>query len=175
MYLPKLTYVSGCVLVAWSYLTLCDPMNCSPPGSSVHGILHERKGCQFLLQRLCQRWLHRSWLHSCRSVSGLYVQLHWSVCSPDAILSGLLQSGSWVVSILQVCSLLVLSFASLCKPQNHFREIHKITSWNFHLDCIASIRQVGKNWHFDSIEASYSRTQNISLFSFSLILFIRVL
>jgi len=23
-------------------LTLCDPMNCSPPGSSVHGILHER-------------------------------------------------------------------------------------------------------------------------------------
>jgi len=27
---------------AQSCLTLCDPMNCSPPGSSVHGILHER-------------------------------------------------------------------------------------------------------------------------------------
>ena len=27
------------VLVAQSYLTLCDPMDCSPPGSSVHGIL----------------------------------------------------------------------------------------------------------------------------------------
>ena len=25
--------------VAQSYLTLCDPMDCSPPGSSVHGIL----------------------------------------------------------------------------------------------------------------------------------------
>ena len=25
-----------------SYLTLCDPMNCSPPGSSVHGILQAR-------------------------------------------------------------------------------------------------------------------------------------
>ena len=29
-------------LVAQSYLTLCDPMDCSPPGSSVHGILQAR-------------------------------------------------------------------------------------------------------------------------------------
>ena len=27
------------MLVAQSYLTLCDAMDCSPPGSSVHGIL----------------------------------------------------------------------------------------------------------------------------------------
>ena len=27
------------VLVAQLCLTLCDPMDCSPPGSSVHGIL----------------------------------------------------------------------------------------------------------------------------------------
>ena len=27
------------VLVAQSFLTLCNPRNCSPPGSSVHGIL----------------------------------------------------------------------------------------------------------------------------------------
>ena len=30
------------VLVAWSCLTLCDPMDCSPTGSSVHGILQAR-------------------------------------------------------------------------------------------------------------------------------------
>ena len=30
------------VLVAQSYLILCDPMNCSLPGSSVHGILLTR-------------------------------------------------------------------------------------------------------------------------------------
>ena len=33
--------------------TLCDPMACSPPGSSVHGILQARNtgvGCHFLLQ-----------------------------------------------------------------------------------------------------------------------------
>ena len=30
------------VLVAQSNLTLCDPMDCSPPGSSIHGILQVR-------------------------------------------------------------------------------------------------------------------------------------
>jgi len=28
--------------VAQSYLTLCDPMDCSPPGSSIHGIFQPR-------------------------------------------------------------------------------------------------------------------------------------
>ena len=32
-------WLSVKVSVAQSYLTLCDPMDCSPPGSSVHGIL----------------------------------------------------------------------------------------------------------------------------------------
>ena len=31
------------VLVVQSCLTPCDPMDCSPPGSSVHGILQARK------------------------------------------------------------------------------------------------------------------------------------
>ena len=31
-----------CVLVTQSRLILCDPMDCSPPGSSVHGILQAR-------------------------------------------------------------------------------------------------------------------------------------
>ena len=30
------------MLVSQSCLTLCDPMNCSPPGSSVHGFLQAR-------------------------------------------------------------------------------------------------------------------------------------
>ena len=44
--------------VKWSDLaqscpTLCDPMDCSPPGSSIHGILHGKNtgvGCPFLRQ-----------------------------------------------------------------------------------------------------------------------------
>ena len=31
-----------CVLLAQSYSTLCDPRDCSPPGSSVHGMLQTR-------------------------------------------------------------------------------------------------------------------------------------
>ena len=34
--------VCVCVLDAQSCLTLCDPMDCSPPGFSVHGILQAR-------------------------------------------------------------------------------------------------------------------------------------
>ena len=30
------------MLVAQSYLTLCNPIDCSPPGSSVYGILRAR-------------------------------------------------------------------------------------------------------------------------------------
>ena len=30
------------MLIVQSCLTLCDPVDCSPPGSSVHGILQER-------------------------------------------------------------------------------------------------------------------------------------
>ena len=36
------THQSVCILVAQLYQILCNPTNCSPPGSSVHGILwHE--------------------------------------------------------------------------------------------------------------------------------------
>ena len=34
--------VCVCVLVAQSCKTLCDPMDCNPPGSSVRGILQAR-------------------------------------------------------------------------------------------------------------------------------------
>ena len=34
--------VCVCVLVSQLCPTLCDPINCSPPGSSVHGILQAR-------------------------------------------------------------------------------------------------------------------------------------
>ena len=30
------------MLVTQMFLTLCDPVDCSPPGSSVHGILQAR-------------------------------------------------------------------------------------------------------------------------------------
>ena len=35
-------YIQVKVLITQSCLTLCDPMDCSPPGSSVHGIFQAR-------------------------------------------------------------------------------------------------------------------------------------
>ena len=45
-------YVKSESEVAQSCLTLCDPMDCSPPGSSSRGILQASTGvgCHFLLQ-----------------------------------------------------------------------------------------------------------------------------
>ena len=46
-------YVCVCVLVTQSCLTLCNPTDCSPPGSSIHGILPGKNtgaDCHFLLQ-----------------------------------------------------------------------------------------------------------------------------
>ena len=40
--LDSFSWVCMCVLVAQSCLTFHDPVDCSPPGSSVHGILQGR-------------------------------------------------------------------------------------------------------------------------------------
>ena len=73
-----------CVLVAQSCLTLCDPMKCSPPGSSVHGDSPDKNtgvGCHSLLQRIFPiqgsnlRLLHhRQILH------------HWATRKPNFII-----------------------------------------------------------------------------------------
>ena len=49
------------VLIPQSCLSLCDPMDCSPPDSSVHGILQARilvVGCHSLLQGVFLGLLH---------------------------------------------------------------------------------------------------------------------
>ena len=44
-----------------SCLTLCDPMDCSPPGSSVHGILQAR-----VLERTAISWRGGGVLRACK-------------------------------------------------------------------------------------------------------------
>ena len=34
--------VCACMLSCFTHVHLCDPIDCSPPGSSVHGILQAR-------------------------------------------------------------------------------------------------------------------------------------
>ena len=57
------------VLVTQLGLTLCDPVDCSPPGSSVHGILQARIlawVCHFLLQGIFPTQGSNSCLLHCR-------------------------------------------------------------------------------------------------------------
>ena len=42
LFFLRLLMMPMCVKSPQSCLTLCDPMDCSPPGSSVHGILQAR-------------------------------------------------------------------------------------------------------------------------------------
>ena len=51
--LPVFIFSVLCAQLLQSYLTLCDPMDCSPPGSSVHGDSQGKNtgvGCDALLQ-----------------------------------------------------------------------------------------------------------------------------
>ena len=58
---PKLalcTHTVTRVLVAQSCPTLCDPMDCSPPGSSVHAIFQARTtGVGFVANCQCRSWV----------------------------------------------------------------------------------------------------------------------
>ena len=60
-------------------LTLCDPMNCSPPGSSVHGDSLGKNtgvGCPFLLQGVFPGIEPVSLTSICISREVLYHQHH---------------------------------------------------------------------------------------------------
>ena len=57
--------------IAQSCLTLCDPMNCSPPGSSVHGDSpgkNTRVGCHVLLQEIFPSQGLNPGLLNCRQI-----------------------------------------------------------------------------------------------------------
>jgi len=79
-------------LVTQSCPTLCDPMDCSAPGSSVHGILQARRvGCHSLLQGIFPTQgsnpglLHCRWILYCLSDqerlpginTSLLIHLYW--------------------------------------------------------------------------------------------------
>ena len=79
------------VLIAKSRLTLCDPMDCSPPGSCVHGILQAR-----MLERVA--------ISSSRlifSTQGLNESLlHWQV---DSLPQSHLENPSFPIEGINTC------------------------------------------------------------------------
>ena len=86
-------------LVAQSYLTLCDPVDCSPPGSSVHGDSPGRNtgvGCHALLQGIFPTQGSNPGLPHCRQI--LYHQSHVAglIFHPKFTLPLNLEIKSWV-------------------------------------------------------------------------------
>ena len=66
-----------CCLVAKSWLTLCDPMDCSPPGSSVHGISHARTLEWVAVSFSRVSFWPRDWL--CVSCIGRWILYCWAL------------------------------------------------------------------------------------------------
>ena len=72
-----------CVLVEQSCLTLCDPMDCSPPGSSVCGILQARilewvsipfSRCVCVLSCFSCSWLFATlWTVACQGLLSIWI------------------------------------------------------------------------------------------------------
>ena len=67
-------------LITQSCWTLCNPMDCSPPGSSVHGIFHAR-----ILEWVAISYSRgssqpRDWIHiSYVSCNGRWILYHWAI------------------------------------------------------------------------------------------------
>ena len=93
------------VFVAQSCTTLCDPKDCSPPGSPVHGIfLGKNTGvdCHALLQRIVSTQGSNLGLLHCRQIlyhlsyqgsplwpaKGLLLQGHLFLCKGSGVLKG---------------------------------------------------------------------------------------
>ena len=82
--LLKMLYFSlcACVLSLQLYLTLCDPMNCSPPGSSVHVIFQTRILEWVAMPSSRGSSWHRDWTRvSSVSCTGRRVLYHYTVLS----------------------------------------------------------------------------------------------
>ena len=136
-------YVCMCSVIQ-SYLTLCDPMDHSPPGSSVHGILQARilewvaisnssGSTQTRKQTLisCISWIGRRilyllhHLHACMLSHFSYVWLFETLCSPP---------GSSVHRIHQarILKWVAISFSreySWLRDQTHVSHVSCIGRW----------------------------------------------
>ena len=96
---PTLWNTFSACMLSQSCPTLYDPMGCSPPDSSVHGILQARileMGCHFLLQVIFPTQglkLSLLWLLHCRRI--LYAWASWQALVSPSFLICILNCSVW--------------------------------------------------------------------------------
>ena len=76
--LPNENFLSVCVLCAQLYPTLCDPMNCSPPGSTVYGISQARILGRVAIPFSKGSPQSRGWTRVSVSCIGRQILYHWA-------------------------------------------------------------------------------------------------
>ena len=122
-----------CVWVAQSCPTLCNPMNCSPPGFSIHGILQARilKWGAIPFSRVSSRpraWTQVSW------VAGRFLTI-WATTE----------------ALILPCTLLLQSCLTLCNPMGYSlpgSTAHGIFQARI-LECVAMPFSRGSSQHRD--------------------------
>lgn len=97
-----------------------------------------------------------SWRYLCKSISGLCIQFHWSLCSVfcQTIFSWLLQiynkfwyQRAWHINLIVLCPQYFdyfISFAFLCK--------RFVESASWYLLCWYLFCPIGSHWHLDNNE-----------------------
>ena len=77
----------GVCVCAQSPPNLCDPVDCNPPGSSVHGIVPARilEWVAISSFRGSSQSSDQNWV-SCRSVIGRQILYHWATCEAHILI-----------------------------------------------------------------------------------------
>ena len=145
-----------CVLVAQSCPTLCNPMDCSPPGSSVHRIFQSRI-LEWVAIAFSRRYSQpRDWTQAPRGRQILY-HLNQQGSPAPFILNIYLD-----VSIAQLCPI-------LCYP----------TDWSLPGSSVHGIFQARiLEWRailFTSFESTVSQFLKISIWQMSLLLYFKLI
>ena len=83
--------IQYCMLSSQSYSTLWDPMDCSPPGSSVHGLSQARILGWVAISFSRGSSQPRDWTCiSCITCTGRQILYHWALWKAQSNISGVL-------------------------------------------------------------------------------------
>ena len=134
-YILSLPYACS---IAQSCPTLCDPMDCSPPGSSIHGILQVGIPEWVVISHSGGSFQPRDWTQvSCISCISRWTLHHWA---------------TWKPSSLCILCQIILSYweANILERSNNFN-ICQVT-WK----SLSRVRLFATPWTIQSMEFSWS-------------------